>query len=429
MIRKLKSLLHFEWLSDEVSCEKWTRTGNTKLAGITAPYEVQGEPKFGYMCAYFPDVLSTITGTNESRIFDLSPKGNYEIEAFVKISDIPIGDYKFHDGHIFKLFSELKTWEEAEEFCEELGGHLATSTSAEKNEFLVNFANGKAVWLGTTDKETEGVWKWITGEELSYTNWNRGEPNDAGGREDYAELYASGYWNDMTATATRIFICEWDERKTAGNIFTIGELIFSVNLLGQLTLLSETSTETLTADTWQHILLRIKHRTAKVFLDGAEVLSVPMTSKISPERIIFGGYVGYMDEFMFRHSAGHGPPKIPTEPYSGRPNFPEADGNVIITGNSQVNFYGMCGKPEASIHNELTGLQGGQDGEYYHLTGKQITKLNNLIELFCPDDEADPEDYKPVIDANQIITCILGEEMTPYTLTGQNINLSNWGDD
>ena len=136
MIRKLKSLLHFEWLADEISGEVWTKTGNTKLAGTEPSYDVQGEPKFGYMCAYFPDVNSTITAANTSKIFDLSPEGEYEIEAFVKISDIPTGDYQYYDGHTFKLFSVSKTWEEAEAFCEELGGHLATSTSAEKMRFL-----------------------------------------------------------------------------------------------------------------------------------------------------------------------------------------------------------------------------------------------------------------------------------------------------
>ena len=430
-LSNIKSLLHFEWLADEVSGELWTKTGNPKLAGTEPSYDVQSEPKFGYMCAYFPDVNSTIEATNASKIFDISPKGNYEIEAFVKISDIPIGEYKYYDGHTFKLFSVSKTWEEAEEFCEELGGHLATSTSAEKNDFLTTLANGKIIWLGLTDKDNEGTWQWVTGEELNYTHWSGGEPNDAGRIEDYCELYASGYWNDMTPTATRTFICEWDTLKNFGSIFTIGEIILSVNLLGQLTLLTETSTVTLTADTWQHILLRISDSTAKVFLDGVEVLSAPITTKISPEQIILGGYVGYMDEFVFRNCAGTDPPKIPTEAYSARKSEndiecfgTEGNGDVIITRNNQVNFYGMCSNSETSKHNELTGLQGGQAGEYYHLTGRQITKINDLLELFYPDEEPDDEDYRPIIDLDQIIHCILGEDMTEYEVTGQNVTLT-----
>ena len=89
----IKSLLHFDYpyfnepndgLGDEVSGEVWTRVGNTKLAGNEIPYDVQGTPKFGYRCAYFPDTTSAIQGTNASGIFNLSPSGNYEIEAFIR---------------------------------------------------------------------------------------------------------------------------------------------------------------------------------------------------------------------------------------------------------------------------------------------------------------------------------------------------------
>ena len=84
----VKSILHFDYpyyaepgdgLGDEASSETWTRVGNTNLAGVEAPYDVQGAPKFGYRCAYFPDTSSSITGTNTSGIFDLSPSGDYEV--------------------------------------------------------------------------------------------------------------------------------------------------------------------------------------------------------------------------------------------------------------------------------------------------------------------------------------------------------------
>lgn len=32
-----------------------------------------------------------------------------------------------------------------------------------------------------------------------------------------------------------------------------------------------------------------------------------------------------------------------------------------------------------------------------------------------------PDSWKPVIDANQTINCAVEEEMTPYTVTGQNV--------
>lgn len=36
-----------------------------------------------------------------------------------------------------------------------------------------------------------------------------------------------------------------------------------------------------------------------------------------------------------------------------------------------------------------------------------------------------PESWLPVIDPNQVINCEADAEMTPYTVTGQNVTLTN----
>jgi len=54
------------------------------------------------------------------------------------------------------------------------------------------------VWLGLTDQLNEGQFIWTsTGEDLSYSHWNGGEPNNAGGDEDCVTWAANG-WNDVT---------------------------------------------------------------------------------------------------------------------------------------------------------------------------------------------------------------------------------------
>ena len=76
--------------------------------------------------------------------------------------------YRFYNGHTFKYFNKSKAWTEAKTACEELGGHLATSTSAEENDFLIGLLKDMNVWLGGTYDATEGVWQWITGETWDY---------------------------------------------------------------------------------------------------------------------------------------------------------------------------------------------------------------------------------------------------------------------
>lgn len=44
---------------------------------------------------------------------------------------IPQNSYEFN-GHTYKFFSGSLTWAEAKQFCEDLGGHLATITSSEE---------------------------------------------------------------------------------------------------------------------------------------------------------------------------------------------------------------------------------------------------------------------------------------------------------
>ena len=324
---KIKSLLHFDYpyfnepndgLGDEVSSEVWTREGNTKLAGIEIPYEILRSPKFGYRCAYFPDAESYITGTNTSGIFNLSPDGEYEIEMFVML-----------DTSTYEILSE-QTYNNSKTACENLGGHLATITSQEEENLLKTLVSGTkysgaSFWLGASPQD--GRWEWITGENSDYINdipyYADDNPlSDKATTATYLIMsQINGEWciEAVSSTTSRYVLCEYEsERTLAGNIITIGDIALAVNEVGQITLLSNTSSSALTPKVWHHVLLRLKGRTARVFLDGAEVLSVALPATLSEvEAIRIGGYAGYMDEFVFRVSARNTVPAVPSEPYNG----------------------------------------------------------------------------------------------------------------
>ena len=126
------------------------------------------------------------------------------------------------NGHRYDIFGNVDTWEEANQYCRKFGGHLATITSREENDFvyynvLLNSGNDSA-YIGLTDAKLEGIWEWCTGEPLIYTNWADGEPNHENQNEDYAMFYykfTDGKWNDgdfgnQTVNDSCAFICEWD---------------------------------------------------------------------------------------------------------------------------------------------------------------------------------------------------------------------------
>ena len=119
------------------------------------------------------------------------------------------------NGHYYEVayFTSGKTWDQAKAFAETqtlygMQGYLATITSADENAFILSKLPSDA-WIGGSDADVEGTWKWVTGPEtgqtMTYTNWNSGEPNNSGSNEDAAEFYATGSnpgkWNDLASSS------------------------------------------------------------------------------------------------------------------------------------------------------------------------------------------------------------------------------------
>lgn len=99
-----------------------------------------------------------------------------------------------YNGHSYYRSTGSMTWTNARTACANMGGHLVTITSAAENTFVFN--TWPSGWIGFTDEAVEGQWKWVTNETVTYTNWNGGEPNNAG-NEDYAQFVSGGRWNDL----------------------------------------------------------------------------------------------------------------------------------------------------------------------------------------------------------------------------------------
>ena len=70
-------------------------------------------------------------------------------------------------------------------------------------------------FIGLSDEETEGTFRWVTGELIEYQNWRKNEPNNdipSRGGEDYVELYQDGTWNDACGQLDGVgFIMEIDK--------------------------------------------------------------------------------------------------------------------------------------------------------------------------------------------------------------------------
>ena len=135
-------------------------------------------------------------------------------------------DYLPSTKHFYRYIEKLDvTWKEAKVLADSMSyyglqGYLATITSSDENNFIWTKIDGIG-WIGASDEETEGDWKWVTGPEAGtlfwrggvngsrvnneYSNWATGtEPNNAGD-EDFAHINQnpnkpSKSWNDLENT-------------------------------------------------------------------------------------------------------------------------------------------------------------------------------------------------------------------------------------
>ena len=97
----------------------------------------------------------------------------------------------------YELVTGNFTWTEAKAAAESQGGQLATIKDASDLSSVKSLLAGNDAWIGGTDKDTEGQWMWVDGTSVDFTNWHPVQPDNAGGVEDYLEIYSDGRWNDL----------------------------------------------------------------------------------------------------------------------------------------------------------------------------------------------------------------------------------------
>lgn len=128
---------------------------------------------------------------------------------------IPDGAVQFK-GHKYLVFFKPTTWHLAREQCEELGGHLIRIESAQEQQFIERLLKTlkpptEWVWIGGSDADDEGKWRFGNGKPIKFAKWVKGEPNNIRGVEHSAQIYVvNGLWYDGIGTARHEYICEWD---------------------------------------------------------------------------------------------------------------------------------------------------------------------------------------------------------------------------
>lgn len=84
-------------------------------------------------------------------------------------------------GRCFKASASAATFEAAVRACDAMGGKLGSIKSESENDLVAEMLEQKGVkrmWIGYTDSEKEGEWKWVDESDSEYSNWAWGRPDN-----------------------------------------------------------------------------------------------------------------------------------------------------------------------------------------------------------------------------------------------------------
>ncbi|XP_067418418.1 macrophage mannose receptor 1-like [Emydura macquarii macquarii] len=210
-LNDFKVQMFFEW-SDEtpVTYTKWlhgepTRADNRQEDCVT----VKGqdgywadhpcEKKVGYLCKRKP--LSQIS--QEMEIIDTGCQKGWK----------RYGTYCYSIGQIPVTFSE------ANKICERNQSYLASIENRYEQAYLISLVGlrpEKYFWIGLSNVEEQGTFKWTNGEAVLFTHWNSAMPERKPGCVAMRTGTAAGLWDVLNCEMVETFLCkQWAEGATS----------------------------------------------------------------------------------------------------------------------------------------------------------------------------------------------------------------------
>uniref|UniRef100_A0A3Q3FDI8 C-type lectin domain-containing protein n=1 Tax=Labrus bergylta TaxID=56723 RepID=A0A3Q3FDI8_9LABR len=106
--------------------------------------------------------------------------------------------------------TQNKTQKESRQDCRDRGAELVIVNNIEEQEFLTNNITADT-WIGLSDQDNEGTWKWADDTPLTQGYWEADQPDDWRG-EDCVQFgkgkKKEANWNDISCDESLRWICE-----------------------------------------------------------------------------------------------------------------------------------------------------------------------------------------------------------------------------
>lgn len=115
------------------------------------------------------------------------------------------------EGHYYLAVLSRLNWDQAAAVCKKMGGHLVYIETKEEMQFIQKLIDGIPVYIGATDKQKEGDWRWLNGRKVLRSFWTPNRPFN--NKNLYGcILYREGMMDSIPQNpGSRGFICEWEK--------------------------------------------------------------------------------------------------------------------------------------------------------------------------------------------------------------------------
>nr|XP_055064539.1 CD209 antigen-like protein C isoform X1 [Misgurnus anguillicaudatus] len=114
--------------------------------------------------------------------------------------------WKEYQSSLYFISSEKKSWSDSRRYCRRRGADLISINNHEERDFIEKISVENKHWIGLSDIDVEGRWKWVDGSTPSYGFWHAGEPNS--GRTENCALKHWSLWADYPCNEAYNYFCE-----------------------------------------------------------------------------------------------------------------------------------------------------------------------------------------------------------------------------
>uniref|UniRef100_A0A8C5NNV4 MRC1 protein n=1 Tax=Junco hyemalis TaxID=40217 RepID=A0A8C5NNV4_JUNHY len=201
-LNDLKTQMYFEWSDGTpVTYTKWLPgepthevTGQEDcviMAGKNGYWADSAcDRKLGYICRRDP-----LQGVSQTAKADPACLKGWKRYGF----------YCYLVGHTSVTFSEAK------KTCERSSGYLTSIADRYEQAYLtslIGLSSEKYFWIGLSDMQEQGIFSWVTGEGVLYTNWNAAMPGKEAGCVALRTGNAAGLWDVQNCEVKAKFLCK-----------------------------------------------------------------------------------------------------------------------------------------------------------------------------------------------------------------------------